>query len=70
MIKRYCINCKHCVTQAQPMLCSLNKVTDLVTGQEYNPTCSFCRDLEKYCGQRAVNYEPIELTFLGDSHEN
>ena len=63
-LDRYCVHCKHIINQTNPPLCSKHKSLDLVRGEEYALPCSLCRDLEKYCGTRAIYFDPaIEEDF-------
>jgi len=64
MIEKFCINCAHAVTQSPIVYCSKSTYLDLVTGDVRNIPCHHARDSEKYCGQRAIHFEP-----KGEPHE-
>lgn len=63
-IDRYCIHCQHAITHTPIVYCAISKQLDLVTGEEYLIPASVCREYERHCGQRAVNF----VSRYGDNH--
>ena len=58
MIEKFCINCTHAVTHSPILYCSKSSYLDLVTGDVKNVSCNMARELERYCGQRAIHFQP------------
>lgn len=57
MVEKFCINCTHAVTHSPIMYCSKHTYLDLVTGDVKNISCTMARELERYCGQRAIHFQ-------------
>jgi hypothetical protein len=57
MVEKFCIHCTHAVTHSPIMYCTKHTYLDLVTGDVKNISCSMARELERYCGQRAVHFQ-------------
>lgn len=58
MIENFCVNCAHAVTHSPILYCSKHTYLDLVTGDVKNVSCNMARELERYCGTRAIHFKP------------